>query len=146
MNKEGFCTYEQARLLKQIGFDWECFEMWTKDFADDGTPVKIRKSQRVKPMVMSASNSFLKLCGSNDISAPTLAKAANWFREELGADLVVGPRFNSNTGERIGYFWYWAQRTDVSDRSIIYPSYDEALSAGISAILKNFVPDESERM
>lgn len=139
MNKEGFCTYEQAQQLKQIGFDLECFEMWTKDFADDGTPVKIRKSQHVKPMVMSASNSFLELCGSEDISAPTLAKAANWFREELGVDLVVSPRFNSTTGERIGYFWYWAQRTDIGNRNNIYPTHDKALSAGISVVLENII-------
>lgn len=144
MNKEGFCTYEQAKLLKLIGFDWECYEMWTKDFADDGTPVKIRKSQQVKPMVMSASNSFLKSCGSKDISAPTLAKAANWLREEFGIDLVVSPRFNSITGERIGYFWYWAQRTDVSDRTIIFPSHDKALTAGLSVVLEMFIPNESE--
>lgn len=70
-------------------------------------------------------------------SAPTVCDAAKFLREELGADLVVSPKFNSKTGIRIGYFWRWSQRTDVIDNKT-YRTYEVALSAGISTVLEPF--------
>ena len=72
-----------------------------------------------------------------DIDAPTIYDAAKFLREELGADLVVSPRFNSKTGDRIGYFWRWSQRTDVIDNKT-YRTFEAALSAGISTVLEPF--------
>lgn len=72
-----------------------------------------------------------------DIDAPTIYDAAKFLREELGADLVVSPRFNSKTGDRIGYFWRWSQRTDVIDNKT-YRTFEAALSAGISIVLEPF--------
>lgn len=80
--------------------------------------------------------SILKKLGFN-IDAPTIYDAAKFLREEWGADLVVSPKFNSNTGDRIGYFWRWSQRTDVRDNKT-YRTYEGALSAGISAVLEPF--------
>ena len=77
---------------------------------------------------------ILKKLGFN-IDAPTIYDAAKFLREELGADLVVSPKFNSKTGDRIGYFWRWSQRTDVIDNKT-YRTFEGALSAGISKVLK----------
>jgi len=63
-----------------------------------------------------------------------------WDKDELqgwGVDLVVSPKFNSKTGDRIGYFWRWPQRTDVIDNKT-YRTFEGALSAGISAVLEPF--------
>lgn len=79
---------------------------------------------------------ILKNLGLN-ISAPTIYESAKFLREELGADLVVSPKFNSNTGDRIGYFWRWSQRTDVIDNKT-YRTFEGALSAGISKVLEPF--------
>lgn len=70
-------------------------------------------------------------------SAPTVCDAAKYMREERGVDLVVSPKFNSKTGDRIGYFWRWPQRTDVIDNKT-YRTYECALSAAISAVLEPF--------
>lgn len=72
-----------------------------------------------------------------DINAPTIYDAAKFLREEWGADLVVSPKFNSKTGNRIGYFWRWPQRTDVIDNKT-YRTFEGALSAGISKVLEPF--------
>lgn len=72
-----------------------------------------------------------------DIDAPTIYDAAKFLREEWGADLVVSPRFNSKTGDRIGYFWRWSQRIDVIDNKT-YRTFEAALSAGISMVLEPF--------
>lgn len=72
-----------------------------------------------------------------DIDNPTIHDAAKFLREEWVADLVVSPRFNSKTGDRIGYFWRWSQRTDVIDNKT-YRTYEGALSTGISKVLEPF--------
>lgn len=72
-----------------------------------------------------------------EIPAPTIYDAAKFLRDELGADLVVSPRFNSKTGDRIGYFWRWSQRTYVIDNKT-YRTFEGALSAGISSVLEPF--------
>lgn len=79
---------------------------------------------------------ILKKLGFN-IDTPTIYDAAKFLREELGADLVVSPKFNSKTGDRIGYFWRWSQRTDMIDNKT-YRTFEAALSAGISVVLKPF--------
>lgn len=67
----------------------------------------------------------------------TIEAAAKFLREERGIDLVVSPKFNSKTGDRVGYFWRWPQRTDVIDNKT-YRTYESALSAGISVVLEPF--------
>lgn len=67
----------------------------------------------------------------------TVEAAAKFLREELGADLVVSPKFNSKTGDRIGYFWRWSQRTDKIDDKT-YRTFEAALSAGITVVLEPF--------
>lgn len=54
-----------------------------------------------------------------------------------GTGLVVSPKFNSKTGDRIGYFWRWSQRTDKIDNKT-YRTFEAALSAGISVVLEPF--------
>lgn len=71
------------------------------------------------------------------VTLPTIETAAKFLREELGADLVVSPKFNSKTGDRIGYFWRWSQRTDKIDDKT-YRTFEAALSAGISMVLEPF--------
>lgn len=90
----------------------------------------------MKAKLMLEKVRILKKLGFN-IDAPTIYDAAKFLREEWGADLVVSPMFNSNTGDRIGYFWRWSQRTDVRDNKT-YRTYEGALSAGISAVLEPF--------
>lgn len=90
----------------------------------------------MKAKLMLEKVRILKKLGFN-IDAPTIYDAAKFLREELGADLVVSPKFNSKTGDRIGYFWRWSQRTDKIDNKT-YRTFEAALSAGISVVLEPF--------
>lgn len=90
----------------------------------------------MKEKVTVETARILKNLGLN-VSAPTIYESAKFLREELGADLVVSPKFNSKTGDRIGYFWRWSQRTDMIDNKT-YRTFEGALSAGISKVLKPF--------
>lgn len=118
-NQEQLCTYRQASILKHLGFNKPCYRYYIKKQLSHNIQFRNHNDTGIAT------------------SAPTLTFAAQWLRETMGADLVVSPRFNSKTGERIGYFWRWAQRTDVIDEKT-YKSHDRALSAGISKILEPF--------
>lgn len=72
-----------------------------------------------------------------NVIPPTIEEAAKFLREERGIDLVISPKFNSKTGDRVGYFWRWSQRTDMIDNKT-YRTFEAALSAGISAVLEPF--------
>lgn len=116
---EYLCSYEQAQTLKRLGYNFKCYRFYIRN--------------RLSPTVMYKNHNETKI----ETSAPTVCDAAKFLREELGADLVVSPKFNSKTGVRIGYFWRWSQRTDVIDNKT-YITYEGALSAGISKVLEPF--------
>jgi hypothetical protein len=116
---EYLCSYEQAQTLKRLGYNLNSYRFYIRN--------------RLSPTVMYKSHNETKIA----TSAPTVCDAAKFLREELGADLVVSPKFNSKTGVRIGYFWRWSQRTDMIDNKT-YRTFETALSAGISAVLEPF--------
>lgn len=124
MDNNILCTFEQSQILKRLGFNKECNRSYNG----------------------SRLSSTINYRNHNDkqfaVSAPSVTTAAAFLREELGIDIVVSPRFNSKTGERIGYFWRWAQRTDVNDNRI-YRNFDKALLAGISKVLELLGKEEN---
>lgn len=128
----------QADNLKYLGFDFKCRAVWHYNgtgyrfIPDYGATFTHPKDI---PHWNTSEN-----WGKHIYSAPTLYDAARWLRESLGVDLVVSPKFNSSTGERKGYFCYWSQRTDVDLRDKVLPTYEEALSAGLDAVLSQFFP------
>lgn len=120
------CTYKQAVILKSIGFNEPC-----RCYYEDDSPAGTQIGEWKSPINHND-------CGVDFFSAPSLHHAAKWLREELGVDLVISPRFNSRTGDRIGYFWRWSQRTDVNMHPKIHKSYEAALSDAISTVLDQF--------
>lgn len=146
MTHEDYCSYELAVALKAAGFDWACYEFWSKDFCTDGTQTKIRRTKsEPKICVMSECNSMLDKMDSDLITAPTLAVAAKWLREVKGVALNIiahdgdeyhySEVFLSNFQER-DYKWY------AYHEHPLVPTYEEALSMGISHILKLFNSNE----
>lgn len=120
MNEEVLCTFDQSRLLKRLGFNMECYRYYI--------------NKRLSPKMIYRNHNETRIT----VSAPTVCDSAKFLREEHGVDLVVSPKFNSKTGDRIGYFWRWPQRTDVIDNKT-YRTYEGALAAGISAVLEPFI-------
>lgn len=123
-----YCSPTQCELLKASGFDWETDAYYTNEDAPE------HHFWIVPDKTMNYNDGS---AGLLTMSAPTLYYAAKWLREVHGADIVVSPRFDSNTGDRIGYFWRWSQRTDVKDENS-YESFEDALSAGIDAVIEPF--------
>ena len=128
MNKEDFVTYDQAKTLKELGFDWECTHGY---------------------YMFNDKEPWLNTCGyaKNTIggdffyySAPTLAQAQKWLREVKGIALNIDAHdggfyqweeiYLPNAQEYEGYVHY-----DVTQ----YPTYEEALSEGIDRVLELLV-------
>ncbi len=139
MNKEDFCSYELSLKLKEAGFNWECYEFWDTHFSDDGTPIKIRKTQsEPKVCVMSECNSILDYIGSDLITAPTLAKAAKWLRDEHGIDLDIVVRYTPINKSKLYAVNIGCIEDDVVNHIYLFErgDYKIALSDGICEALK----------
>ncbi len=132
MNKEDFVTYETAAKLKELGFDWECYEFWDTSISDEGTPIKIRKTtQEPRTCVMSERNSILESMGCELITAPTMAKAQKWLREVHNWHISVNPEYDGT--------WYYhicPIGGALEEGDVDFPTYESALSAGITAALE----------
>ncbi|WP_300804409.1 hypothetical protein [uncultured Duncaniella sp.] len=146
MNNNELCNYNMSVALKVAGFNW---------------PVANAFSQKIRLEPFSMGNLKAISCkspknfndnrkGSGDgvlfHSRPTIHTAAKWLREELGVDLVISPRFNSRTGDRIGYFWRWSQRTDVNMNPKTHKSYEAALADAISTVLDMFTLQKCDEL
>lgn len=148
MNTEDFVTYEQAVKLKKCGFDWPCYEFWDNSFCLDGTPVKIRKlKSEPKICFMYECNSMLDKMGCDLITAPSLAMAAKWLREEWDLHIDASPFTDGYTdadGRKCDEWEFWDFGImRVSNGSFVvgygdreFDTYEAALSAGIDAALK----------
>lgn len=75
---DSFVTYEQARRLKELGYNEKGFFFYSLNFCDDGTPVVVHKGFVIPP-----TNEEMDDIGmENHISAPTHSQAAKWLREK----------------------------------------------------------------
>ena len=81
---------------------------------------------------------ILKKMGFDHYFTPTIYQTMKWMREEMGIDIVISPKFNSNTGDRVGYFWKWSQRTDVNMNPKTHKTYEKALLDAIETIIVPF--------
>ena len=132
--KEHYCTYEQAVALKRLGFDWDVRGYYTRD----------DNFQKVREITAHNHNDtqFKGL-----YSAPRLDQAAAWMRDCKGLHVSPDPYLvcDYDTGGSVYYERYlWSfelKKIPSGDYMKVadggeYESYEQALSAGISAALE----------
>lgn len=74
---EAYVTFETAKLLKEKGFDWDCYSIYgsrNKDFHNH-------------------TDRAFNNGGLHTISAPTQQMACGWLREEKGIFIGIYPEF-----------------------------------------------------
>lgn len=127
--KDRYITQKEAKTFLTLGFD---VKIWKGKTYIELIPETKHEEFDEEDLIMCEVTDF--------IETPKLRidQAAQWLREEMGIDIIVRPRFNSKTGDRVGYFWQWPQRTDVNMKPKTHKSYESALSDAISTILKPF--------
>jgi len=135
---ESYVSLETAELLKEAGFKW-----WTDQYYGSKTYLK-GTDKEVHPDAYSLGEMDWRIvneliwCGhKNDdslsYSAPTLAVAQRWLREEKDVDVLVEKRF-------CAYVYSLGNLDDRSEKvipqmSVGYDTYEEALEAGIQKCL-----------
>lgn len=75
MTKEEYVSYEQAVKLKELGFDYKCYDFFTED-------VKLPLSE-IKPFPKPKNWNE----SEDKISAPRLDQVQKWLREIKGIDI-----------------------------------------------------------
>lgn len=121
MNNEDYASYELALKLKECGFDEPCRDFyWTSDGTFKHTDALVHKNS---------------LGCDTMVAAPLLYHAQKWLREKKGIFVEV-------TSEAL-YDWdFFVLELDedvnagLARGSEIYPSYEQALSAGIASALE----------
>lgn len=123
---EDFVTYEQAKDLKELGFDWDCNFIYYLTYHNHNKPI-------------------FQLFETTDYYgvekywfAPTLSQAKKWLREIYGIDVDIDSVYHRlDTGDKVMYgLRIGVQRTFQREFYRNYDSYEEALSVGIDQALK----------
>lgn len=131
-----YISKEEAKKIVSLGFD---IDKWKGKTYLELIPGTTRSEWCEDELIMKeVTDGFLT-------PKMRIDQAAKWLREELGADLVVSPRFDSETGERKGYFCRWSQRTDLLMDKATYRTYETALSVAIGEVLHQLIPQENDR-
>lgn len=121
---EDYVSYELAVKLKECGFDEPCIAQWACE--PDGKPMLVGSTAFV------FSNAELK---GRDVTAPLLYHAQKWLREKHKWHIVIEPRI----WEQQVYdykLWSFMRGYENANRGLDYLSYEQALSAGITAALE----------
>lgn len=128
MNTEDFVTYKQALALKKLGFEENVGYYYSE----------LIRLVRTKNLGNFNDVKFRDIL----VSAPTLAQAQKWLREEKEMDVLVYNCFsgylweiskaNENRGTIIKKYDYKGEHEDSGK----WLSYEKALSAGITECLK----------
>lgn len=124
MKHEDFVTFEQAKALKELGFDGECRAYYydTKEISGNLNPYNYNSRD------------------IGVISSPTLSEVQKWLREVKEIEVGVFAEFDGElrTGQ-----WVWLMRkfnthlfgTDYPEGTS-YDTYEQALSAGIDKAIE----------
>ena len=126
---EDFVTYEQAKALRELGFDWEC-----NHFYD---------ASNERPNLRGGYDDFNHDGPYDDTSAPTLAQAQKWLREVKGVKVYVKPLFSSEEYEYWISFKFQGFRVG-DERYGVEETWEYALSEGINEAIK-LVKKEEQR-
>lgn len=121
MKTETFVTFDQAQALKRLGFDWECRDYY---YEDETQLCLVHSTYKNR-------NKEADVC-----SAPTLCHAQKWLREVK--NIEVNAFFDYENDK---WRWYLSEIPSLPydtmlKKELVYDTYEAALSAGITAALK----------
>ena len=139
-NHEYHVSFEVAKLLKEVGFDWKCNGVF---LSEDGTQYAFIKADAACDNNNSKYNPY-------NISAPTLDVAQRWLREVKGIYIEIttieNKRAVTNSDGWTFHYEYGKPTFDCDikderceDMCTLYDSFDtyeEAQEAGIKKALE----------
>lgn len=133
---EDFVKYEQAKALKELGFNRECHYRFNID--KQIVPNVVYSNAGVDSDDVAVDVNFRCI---GDISAPTLSQAAKWLREVKKLCICSINKID-NRG-RYKYQWLVVflneDKSESSDPKF-FDTYEQALSSGIDKALEFLKP------
>lgn len=123
---EDYCDYKLSLALKAAGFDEPCDSYYDKTCAADDEYWHTKREE---------AYNWNGLDSDCQTSAPTLWQAQKWLREQKNWHIIIDPRIweSLTYGFRL---WHRFRGYENADKGFYFSSYERALSAGISAVLK----------
>lgn len=115
--EEVFVTYQQGVELKRLGFDWYCDHYYTKEDSPVGCMW----------LTVGVDANY----NEHYVAAPALHVAAKWLRDVLGWHISVNPEYDGTW-----YFHICPVGGANEEGGDGFKTYEDALSAGITEILK----------
>lgn len=132
-NFKDYVTYEQAQKLKELGFDMGCNAFY--EVNPNKTPYLVISAF---PFVQQ------KELSDESAAAPTLEQAAKWLRAQgwhiqIATECSTFIRYLVRLSELV-------DNGEVADIEKTFPSYEEALSAGIDYVLNLLTEKEGNEL
>jgi hypothetical protein len=126
-------SYEQAKKLKELGFDWDCRTCYGFFFDDNEVSLSV-DSDNIS--LTNYNSSFYSDNECDSFSAPTVALALQWFREVKYVDNGIAIQLTED-GFRY-YHIYQIGDEEYIDGSldILYFYYEEAESALLDKLIE----------
>ena len=124
-----FVPYEQALVLKELGFDEPCFGIWME-----------RGKKHDVIYVAKQENAWMAE-QNEGILAPLFQQVFRWFRETYNLHSCVAPVYEDET-KKVILYWFWIQGFDDFDsENIDYKTPEEAELACLIKLIE-IVKDE----
>lgn len=134
-----YCDYKLSLALKAAGFDEPCDHYYTPNKA-----IRIVKDNALAPEI--TNNRFLDEIADGCCTAVSLWQAQKWLREKWGihVDVCIYSDYSTDAdGRKCDEWRYWASNImlvetaqTIVEVDEVCDSYEQALSAGISAALE----------
>lgn len=140
MNEKDLVTFEQAKRLKELGFDWKTDYVYTKEKYD----IYDRDIESIEKGELISRNSrfcIVPYC----INAPFLYQVQNWLREEKNIHITIDTYYPNWQKDDHSVLQYECSIVnDIYNKALRYEvgrfdSYHEALSAAIDYGLQKVV-------
>lgn len=140
MNIEDFVTYEQALVLKRLGFKEPCLYYYFNYtlFSNDVYAHRIDRNSFRRRYSVDALNKTRNVSKEPKVcDAPTLAQVQKWLREK---EVFLFISLEVDSSEKSKFYWYINDINGFIPDDLLpnnsFNTYEEALSAGITECLK----------
>ena len=134
MMSEEFIPYEEARLLKGLGFNEPCLRYYWEGATE---LMGNNTSPKTNWELTDLSNSDLKeLQGTIFMSAPLYQQAFRWFREKYNLLGIVNIDLSDNLKDEVYVYSIEDHLGSIVDRSEEFKTYEEAELACLKKLIE----------
>jgi hypothetical protein len=126
--KELFCSYSQAKELKELSMDIPCFATFNMEKVPSGFPNENMAGESVEPLGYVWQNSKIH---KDTISAPLKQQVFSWFREKHDLHSWI----TRELGMNITFCWVITGENQGTIHKSFYKTYEQAESECIDKLI-----------